>query len=74
MSAVVEAPIDLMQTMSHLRLPESIDRRLQELMDLNNDGALTPQELIELTSLVELNEDLSICRASAMLLLKQAKP
>jgi hypothetical protein len=70
MSAVVETPIDFLESISKLRLPPRIDERLQELMDANTEGTLTAEELEELTTLVEWSQDISIYRARAMLLLK----
>jgi len=52
-----------------LRLPEQADRRLQELMDRNNEGQLTEQELAALADLAALSEQLSLVRAEALHLL-----
>ena len=52
-----------------LRLPEQADRRLQELMDGNNEGKLTAQERADLAALAELIERLSLVRAEALHLL-----
>jgi hypothetical protein len=65
----ITAPRDWVESVSQLRLPPMADRRLQELMDLNNEGALTPQELAYLEELVELSETLSLVRAEALSLL-----
>lgn len=66
MPDTVEAPVDFMEAVAHLRLPESADRRLQELMDANTEGRLSPAERGELESLVEWSESLSLLRARAM--------
>jgi len=66
MSAVVQAPLDLMEAMADLRLPPKADARLQELMDKNNDGELSPQARAELESWVELSESISLLRARAL--------
>jgi hypothetical protein len=69
MSAIVEAPIDLIETIANLRLPPQADGRLQSLMDRNNNGQLTPAEREELRELVEWSEDISLLRARALRLL-----
>src|SRR3954470_4452234 len=53
---VISAPIDWVELVSKLRLPPRSDRRLQDLMDRNNDGRLSPGEREELESLVEVSE------------------
>jgi hypothetical protein len=45
------------------------DRRLQQLMDRNNEGQLTEQERADLAALAELSEQLSLVRAEALYLL-----
>lgn len=52
-----------------MSLPKRADRRLQELMDRNNEGLLTPAEREELESLVEWSESVSLLRAEALHLL-----
>ena len=71
MSATVEAPVDLVESVAHLRLPPQEDRRLQELMDANTNGSLTAAEREQLTSLVEWSESLSLLRARALRLLRE---
>ena len=66
---VVSAPVDWVERVSELRLPARSDRRLQWLMDRNNEGKLAPAERAELESLVELSESLSLVRAKAFQLL-----
>jgi hypothetical protein len=66
---VVSAPVDWVESVSELKLPERADRRLQELMDRNNEGTLTDQERAYLEELVELSETLSLVRAKALYLL-----
>ncbi len=41
-------------------------------MDRNNNGALTPEERVQLEALVELSEAIAIVRAQAFHLLKRA--
>ena len=69
MSATIEAPVDLVESVAHLRLPPIEDAWLQELMDANNNGTLTVVELEQLASLVEWSESLSLLRARALRLL-----
>lgn len=54
-----------------LRLPEHTDRRLQELMDRNNEGQLSDQERADLAAFAELSEQLSLVRAEALHLLRR---
>jgi hypothetical protein len=68
----VAAPLDWVESVSELRLPPAADRRLQELMDRNNEGQLTPREREDLESLVEVSETLSLVRAEALRLLGRA--
>jgi len=70
MSAVVSAPVEWVKTIGGLRLPESADRRLQELMDKNNEGNLSDAERRELASLRDLSEEFSLLRAEALRLLR----
>lgn len=67
--SVIEAPVDWVESVSELKLPARTDERLQDLMDRNNEGRLTPSERAELESLVALSEELSLVRAEALLLL-----
>jgi hypothetical protein len=43
MSAVISAPLHMVEAVAAFRLPDISDRRLQVLMDRNNDGALTTE-------------------------------
>jgi hypothetical protein len=69
MSAVVQAPVDLIEAVADLRFPDRTDRMVQQLMDRNNEGALTPDEKNRLEALVELSETISLVRARALKLL-----
>jgi hypothetical protein len=69
MPPTIDAPIQWVEAVSALRFPPQSDRRLQELMDRNNDGLLTPAERSDLEALVALSESLSIVRAEALMLL-----
>ncbi|HZW29594.1 MAG TPA: hypothetical protein VFF52_02750 [Isosphaeraceae bacterium] len=66
MSAVIETPREMVETVAQLHLPPKTDRRLQDLMDRNNDGSLTPEEREDLEALVELSETIAIVRAQAL--------
>ena len=69
MSAVISAPLHMVEAVAALRFPAVSDRRLQALMDRNNDGVLSPEEHDELESLAELSETISLVRADALALL-----
>lgn len=66
---VIQAPIQLVEAVADLRFPDRVDQRLQELMDRNNDGALTEAERSELAGLAEMSERISLVRAQALRLL-----
>jgi hypothetical protein len=66
MSAVIRAPLKMVEAVARLRLPPKTDRHLQRLMDRNNDGALTAGEREELEALVELSETMALLRAQAL--------
>jgi hypothetical protein len=67
--SVIPAPVDWVESVSQLKLPAKTDRRLQELMDRNNEGRLDDDEPAELEPLVEMSESLSLVRARALHLL-----
>ncbi len=69
MSAVIQAPREMVEAVADLRLPPRTDRRLQALMDRNSEGLLTPEEREDLEALVELSETLGLVRAKALHLL-----
>jgi hypothetical protein len=69
MSAVIRAPVEMVEAVACLRLPPKADQYLLRLMDRNNNGALTAGEREELEALVELSETLSLLRAQALHLL-----
>jgi hypothetical protein len=62
----------MIEAVADLRLPPRADRRLQDLMDRNTEGALQPTEREELAALVEMSESLSLVRARALRVLGQA--
>lgn len=69
MASTIDAPQQWVANIAMLRLPEQADRRLQQLMDRNNEGQLTEQEKADLSALAELSEQLSLVRAEALHLL-----
>ncbi|HYF35846.1 MAG TPA: hypothetical protein VD994_11185 [Prosthecobacter sp.] len=69
MAALISAPKSWVASVGRLTLPRKADRRLQELMDRNNEGLLTASERKELAELVKWSEDVSLLRAQALNLL-----
>ena len=65
MNLVVAAPVDWIESVGNLRFPSKADRRLQDLMDCDNDGLLSSGEREELEAMLELSERLSFVRAEA---------
>ena len=65
----VDAPLQWVETVATLKLPDQADRHLKYLMDRNNEGQLTDQERADLAALAELSERLSLVRAEALHLL-----
>ena len=66
---MMEAPLEMVETVAALRLPPTVNQRFQRLMDRNNDGTLTLDERDELSALVELSEVISLARSQALRLL-----
>jgi hypothetical protein len=63
MSQHILLELELPENLSQLRLPAGVDRRLQELLDRQDNGdALTPDERQEAEGLVHLAELLSRLR------------
>ncbi len=69
MDSLIAAPVDWIESVGNLSLPAKADHRLQELMDRNNEGLLSPTEREELEALAELSERLSLVRAKALQIL-----
>ena len=69
MGTTVDAPLQWVESVTMLRLPEQADQRLHDLMDRNNEGQLNEQERADLAALAELSERLSLVRAEALHLL-----
>jgi hypothetical protein len=68
-NSTIAAPVDWVEAVGALRFPSKADRRLQELMDQNNEGLLQESEREELEALVELSERLSLVRGEALQIL-----
>ncbi len=60
---------EVLEKIAATKLPDDVDRRMQSLMDRNNEGLLTDQEKRELELLVEASESIGLLRAKAMHLL-----
>jgi hypothetical protein len=71
MNTVIAVPVDWIESVGNLRFPTRADRRMQELMDRNNEGLLTAGEREELEALAELSECLSLVRAQTLQILRQ---
>jgi len=69
MNPVIAAPTEWVEAIGELRFPSTTNRHLQQLMDRNTEGQLSPSEREELVALVELSERLSLVRAEALQLL-----
>lgn len=72
MSAVIEAPQTLIESVAAMRFPAKTDAILRSLMDRNTNGQLTPGEREQLEALAELSEEIALVRAQALRLLGRA--
>ncbi len=72
MGALVSVPREALESLQAFRFPSKLDKRMQELMDRNNEGVLTASERDELEGLVELSEDIALQRAQLQVLLQQS--
>jgi uncharacterized protein (DUF2236 family) len=68
MVAVIQA-VKMIESVASLHFPPKADQLLQDLMDRNTNGLLTPEDRKELASLVELREAMALVRAQALHLL-----
>ena len=66
MSMTIAAPVNWVEAVGKLHFPSKTDRRLQELMDRNNEGLLNSSERQDLEALAELSEHLSLIRGEAL--------
>lgn len=62
---------DALWTIAAEQMPESVQARMQVLMDRNNFGEITPEEYKELEELVERGNRLMVRKAEAAVLLKR---
>ncbi len=69
MTATIAAPTSWIEEIGNFRLPDETDRRLQSLMERNNEGILQPSEKEDLAALAALSEEISLLRAQALQLL-----
>jgi hypothetical protein len=72
MAETVQVSEAWIKSVTELTFPASTDRRLQVLMDRNNEGLLSEDEKSELQALVEISEDISLVRAQAFRFLQQS--
>jgi hypothetical protein len=66
---LLPTPKDLLEQMAELRFDADTDARLQELMDRNNFGELSESERAELARYAALNQQMTIIRGRAMIVL-----
>lgn len=66
MGAEVSFPNEFVEALCELRFPEKTNELLQRLMDRNTEGLLSSDERLELESLVELGQTMSLIRARAL--------
>jgi hypothetical protein len=59
-------PRELAEAVADLHFPAVTDERLQDLMDRNNEGALSQEERKELECLAEMSQAISLVRAKAL--------
>lgn len=71
MANTIEIPTQFLEEMANFEFPTSAQERLKQLMDKNNEGLLTELERAELSSLVELNEKVTLLKSQAKLFLHQ---
>ncbi len=61
----------LLEELAEFKFPRATRRRLTRLMDVNNEGRLTPDQRRELRALVEINERIANLKGQAMLVLRK---
>lgn len=62
---------DALWTIAREQMPDSLQTRMQDLMDKNSLGTITPDEYSELEGLVERGQQLMIRKSEAAALLTQ---
>ena len=73
MGILISVPREALESLESFRFPSQLDRRIQDLMDRNNEGMLTAVERDELAGLAELSEQMALQRAQIHRLLQNAK-
>ncbi len=73
MASTIEIPTKFLKEMADFQFPPSAQERLNQLMDKNNEGELNEPERAELSSLVELNERVTLLKSQAKLFLRQIR-
>jgi hypothetical protein len=61
-TAVVSAPLHKVEAVAALRFAALSNRRLQVLMDRNNNGSIGPEQNDEMGSFAQLSEMISLMR------------
>lgn len=73
MEAVVEAPLEPVESVAAMRFPAKADDRLRRLTDRNTNGQLSPAEKEQLEELVEFSEAIALVRAKALRVLGETR-
>ena len=66
---MILTPKDFLEYLADMHFSREADVRIQDLMERNNEGQLTPSERAELASLASLSQEMSLVKARALLLL-----
>lgn len=62
----ITAPLELVTSLAEFRFSPKLNAKLQELMERNTEGLLSPAEREELEALVELSESIALLRGEAL--------
>lgn len=60
---------DALWTIAHERMPDSLQERMQDLMDKNSLGTISPEEYAELEQLVDRGQRLTLRKSEAAAIL-----
>lgn len=71
LDALKKLSIDALWTIAREQMPDDLKTRMQNLMDKNSLGSITPAERTELESLVERGQRLMVRKSEAAALLTQ---
>jgi hypothetical protein len=71
LDALKKLSVDALWTIAREQMPDDLQARLQDLMDKNSLGSITPAEHTELESLVERGQRLMVRKSEAAALLTQ---